>query len=142
MHRNKEKRLHKLHSFGLLILKNHIMYLSIANLLNDGGPLFMYTSLLILIVIIVLLIKAFIKPNENSKSINLIKHLSLFVLVWGFLGQMIGLMGAFDAIQIQGNVSPAVLAGGIKVAILSPLFGMIVFLVARLGIIAITWFKK
>ena len=118
------------------------MYLSITNLLNQGGPLFMYTSLLILIIIIVLLIKVFIRPNENSKSINLIKHLSLFVLVWGFLGQMIGLMGAFDAIQIQGNVSPAVLAGGIKVAILSPLFGMIVFLVARLGIIGITWFKK
>lgn len=110
--------------------------------LNEGGPLFMYTTLLILIAIIVLLVKAFMKPESNEKLITLIKHLSLFVLVWGFLGQMLGLMGAFDAIQVQGNVAPAVLAGGIKVAILSPLFGMIVFLIARLGIIILTLVKK
>lgn len=118
------------------------MYVLITNLLNEGGPLFMYTTLLILIAIIALLVKAFLKPKNNEKTVVLIKHLSLFVLVWGFTGQMIGLIGAFDAIQMQGNVAPAVLAAGIKVAILSPLFGMIVFLVARLGIIGLTFLKK
>jgi hypothetical protein len=113
-----------------------------ADRLNEGGPLFMYTTLLILIAIIALLVKAFIKSENNDKTISIIKHLSLFVLVWGFLGQMIGLIGAFDAIQIQGNVAPAVLAGGIKVAILSPLFGMVAFLIARLGIIVLTFVKK
>lgn len=118
------------------------MYLSITSLLNEGGPLFMYTTLIILIAILALLVKAFMKPENNEKAISLVKHLSLFALVWGFLGQMLGLMGAFDAIQIQGNVSPAVLAGGIKVAILSPMFGMIVFLIARLGIIVLNFVKK
>ncbi len=118
------------------------MYLSITSLLNEGGPLFMYTTLIILIAILALLVKAFMKPENNEKAISLVKHLSLFALVWGFLGQMLGLMGAFDAIQIQGNVSPAVLAGGIKVAILSPMFGMIVFLIARLGIIILNFVKK
>ncbi len=112
------------------------------NRLNEGGPLFMYTTLLVLIAVIVLLVKAFRNRENNEKTIVLIKHLSLFVLVWGFLGQMIGLIGAFDAIQVQGNVAPAVLAGGIKVAILSPLFGMVVFLIARLGIIILTFVKK
>ncbi len=110
--------------------------------LNEGGALFMYTTLLILVAILVLLVKAFMKPATNDKTIAIVKHLSLFVLVWGFTGQMIGLIGAFDAIQIQGEIAPAVLAGGIRVAILSPLFGMIVFLIARLGIIILTWLKK
>ena len=110
--------------------------------LNEGGPLFMYTTLILLVVIIALLVKAFLKQGENQKTIKLISSISLFVLVWGFLGQMIGLITAFDQIEAMGDVAPSVLAGGIKVAILSPLFGMVVFLIARLGIIVLTWMKK
>lgn len=119
-----------------------LMLIQFTDRLNEGGPLFMYTTLIILIVISVLLVKAFLKPDNNEKPITLVKSLSLFVLVWGFLGQMIGLIGAFDAIEAQGDIAPAVLAGGIKVAILSPLFGMVVFLIARLGIIILAWMKK
>jgi biopolymer transport protein ExbB/TolQ len=110
--------------------------------LNEGGPLFMYTTLFLLIVIVALIIRAFVKPQNNQKTIKLISSISLFVLVWGFLGQMIGLIVAFDTIEAAGDISPAVLAGGLKVAILSPLFGMFVFLIARLGIIALIWTKK
>ena len=110
--------------------------------LNEGGPLFMYTTLFILIVIIALLIRGFIKPNTRPKTITLVSSISLFVLVWGFLGQMLGLISAFDAVQVAGDVSPAILAGGLKVAILSPLFGMIVFLIARIGIIILNILKK
>ena len=110
--------------------------------LNEGGPLFMYTTLILFIAIIGLIIKAFLKKGKNSKEIKLISSISLFVLVWGFLGQMIGLIGAFDAVEAQGNVAPSILAGGIKVAILSPMFGMVVFLIARIGIVALTWLQK
>jgi len=110
--------------------------------LNDGGPLFMYTTLFILIVIIVLLIRGFIKAKARPKTITLVSSISLFVLVWGFLGQMIGLISAFDAIEAAGDISPSILAGGLKVAILSPLFGMIVFLIARIGIIILNILKK
>ncbi len=110
--------------------------------LNEGGPLFMYTTLFILIIITALLIRGFLKPTTRDKTITLVSSLSLFVLVWGFLGQMIGLIGAFDAIQAVGDISPAVLAGGLKIAILSPLFGMIVFLIARIGIIILNLLKK
>ena len=110
--------------------------------LNEGGPLFMYTTLFILFVIIALLIRGFIKPNTRPKTITLVSSISLFVLVWGFLGQMLGLISAFDAVQVAGDVSPAALAGGLKVAILSPLFGMVVFLIARIGIIILNLLKK
>ena len=110
--------------------------------LNEGGPFFMYPTLFILMVIIALLIRGFIKPNTRDKTVTLVSSISLFVLVWGFSGQMVGFISAFDAVQVAGDVSPAALAGGLKVAILSPLFGMIVFLIARIGIIILTWKQK
>ena len=110
--------------------------------LDEGGPFFMYTTLFILIVIIALLIRGFVKPTTRDKTVTVVSSISLFVLVWGFLGQMIGLITAFDAIQAMGDVSPSILAGGLKVAILSPLFGMIVFLIARIGIIILNILKK
>ena len=112
------------------------------NLLNDGGPVFMYPILLMLIACVVLLVKAFLKEDKNQKSILLVKQISLFALVWGFLGQMIGLISAFDSIESFSNICPGVLTGGIKIALLNPVFGMVVFLIARLGLIALTLKKK
>jgi hypothetical protein len=110
--------------------------------LEEGGPLFMYTTLILLFVILALLIRAFLKKEARAKSLKLVSSISLFALVWGFLGQMIGLISAFDAIEAAGDISPAMLAGGLKIAILSPLFGMFTFLVARLGIILLVMVEK
>ncbi|WBX70805.1 MotA/TolQ/ExbB proton channel family protein [Tenacibaculum retecalamus] len=112
------------------------------NLLNDGGSTFMYPTLLMLIICIVLLVKAFLKSNENEKLISLVKHISLFALVWGFLGQMVGIISTFDSVESFGNVSPGILADGIKIALLNPVFGMFVFLISRLGLIGLTLKKK
>ncbi|MDX6746407.1 MotA/TolQ/ExbB proton channel family protein [Polaribacter sp. PL03] len=112
------------------------------NLLNDGGPLFMYTILITLIICIVLIIKVFIKNDKNEKGLKLIKSVSLFALVWGFLGMMLGLIGAFDAISISSGFSNQILAGGLKIALLSPAFGMLTFLVARIGIIGLILKEK
>ena len=73
---------------------------------------------------------------------SLISSIALFAIVWGFLGQIIGLIGAFDSIESVGEVTPSVLAAGLKVAFLAPVLGMFTFLVGRLGIIILTWSKK
>lgn len=114
----------------------------IINVLNDGGPIFTYPTLLLLIITIGLIVKTFMKGDSDGNNKKLISHVGLFALVWGFLGQLIGLIGAFDSIEAVGNISPAVLAAGLKIALLSPTFGMIVFLVGRLGIIILTALKK
>ena len=114
----------------------------IINVLNDGGPIFTYPTLLLLILTIWLLVKAFIKGDADGNNKKLISHIGLFALVWGFLGQLIGLIGAFDAVEAAGNIAPAVLAAGLKIALLSPTFGMVVFLIGRLGIIILTALKK
>ena len=112
------------------------------NLLNDGGPIFMYPTLFMLILCIILFVKAFLKGDESGKALNLLKHISLFALVWGCLGLFIGLIEAFDAISVATHVSSAVFADGLKIGLLSPTFGMVTFLIVRLGIIGLTMKKK
>ena len=130
----------RLHYFrSSLTLNQNIMFLS---LLNDGGPVFMYPLLVILILVIILIVKGFLKKEDLKKTIKLISSITLFALVWGFLGHIIGMIGAFDAIESMGSVSQSVMAAGIKISLLVPLFGSIIFLVGRLGIIILTWMQK
>ncbi len=111
-------------------------------LLNEGGPFFMYPLFIILILVIILIVQGFLKRENVKKTISLISSITLFAVVWGFLGQMIGMIGAFDSIEAVGDISPAVLAGGLKVSFLAPIFGMFIFLIGRLGIIILTWMRK
>ena len=50
----------------------------------------------------------------------------------GFLGTVIGMGEAFDAIEKAGDISPTVVAGGMKVALITTIFGIIVALVLQL----------
>ncbi len=72
-----------------------------------------------------------------AKSIQLIGHLSLFGMMWGFLGSTIGLITAFDAIGDM-EVAKHIVAGGLKVALLTTVFGLISFLIGRAAIIILT----
>ena len=128
--------------FNLKTIIMIFLFFQLSDRLQEGGPFFMYPLLLMLLLCIALIIYVFIKGDENSKLTKTIGHVGLFALVWGFLGQMIGLVTAFDSVGISGNMSPEILAGGIKVALLNPIFGMFIFLVARLGIIALLFKNK
>lgn len=61
-----------------------------------------------------------------------IKSWGLFALVFGILGQLIGLYQAFIAIEQAGAISPALLAGGLKVSMITTLYGILIFLVSYL----------
>ncbi|MCF0199393.1 MAG: MotA/TolQ/ExbB proton channel family protein [Bacteroidaceae bacterium] len=50
----------------------------------------------------------------------------------GFLGTVIGMVMAFDTIEKAGDISPTVVAGGMKVALITTIFGIIVALVLQL----------
>ena len=49
----------------------------------------------------------------------------------GFLGTVIGMIQAFDNIQAAGDMSPALVAGGIKVALITTVGGLIVALILQ-----------
>jgi biopolymer transport protein ExbB len=50
----------------------------------------------------------------------------------GFMGTVIGMIGAFDAIEISGDISPSLVAGGIKVALITTVFGLIVAIILQI----------
>lgn len=61
--------------------------------------------------------------------------LSLFIglaPMLGFLGTVIGMVGAFDAIAAAGDISPQIVAGGIKVALITTIGGLIVAIILQI----------
>ena len=50
----------------------------------------------------------------------------------GFLGTVIGMVMAFDQIQTAGDISPTIVASGMKVALITTIFGIIVALVLQI----------
>lgn len=60
--------------------------------------------------------------------------LSLFISLapmLGFLGTVVGMIAAFDAIESAGDISPSLVAGGIKIALLTTAFGLIVAIILQ-----------
>ena len=60
--------------------------------------------------------------------------ISLFISIapsLGFLGTIIGMIQAFDKIQQVGDISATVVAGGIKVALLTTLLGLIIAIILQ-----------
>lgn len=61
--------------------------------------------------------------------------ITLFIAVapsLGFLGTVIGMVMAFDQIQNAGDISPTIVASGMKVALITTIFGIIVALILQL----------
>lgn len=105
----------------------------IGNRIVEGGPVFMIILVLVIVVMVLLFALAFMGKKDVRKMIELIGHLSLFALIWGFMGSTFGLIGAFDAIESIDKVSSSMFAGGLKVALLSTLTGCVAFLIGRLA---------
>ena len=69
-----------------------------------------------------------------SKLENNLSWITLFIAIapmLGFLGTVVGMVQAFDAIEAAGDISPTVVAGGMKVALLTTVFGLIVALILQ-----------
>lgn len=64
-----------------------------------------------------------------------VSWISLFIALapmLGFMGTVIGMISAFDAIEAAGDISPSLVAGGIKVALLTTVFGLIVAMILQI----------
>ena len=63
-----------------------------------------------------------------------VSWISLFIALapmLGFMGTVIGMIKAFDDIAVAGDISPAVVATGIKIALLTTVFGLIVAVILQ-----------
>ncbi|MBN1985341.1 MAG: MotA/TolQ/ExbB proton channel family protein [Prolixibacteraceae bacterium] len=108
----------------------------------DGGPVFTVVIFICLILVLALFAAAFMNKANQEKFKLLMKHIGWFAVAWGFMGRTFGLINAFDAVAAHGELTPSLLADGLKMALVDPLFGIFVFIVARLGIIILVATKK
>ena len=73
----------------------------------------------------------------SVQAANLEKHCSwitLFIAMapsLGFLGTVIGMMMSFDRIEMAGDISPTIVAAGMKVALITTIFGIIAALILQ-----------
>ncbi len=61
--------------------------------------------------------------------------ITLFIAIapmLGFMGTVIGMIQAFDAIEVAGDISPALVAGGMKVALITTVGGLIVAIILQI----------
>jgi len=77
--------------------------------------------------------------NYGSVQMGLLEKglvwISLFIalaLMLGFMGTVVGMIQAFDRIEAAGDLSPSVVAGGIKVALLTTVFGLVVAMILQI----------
>ena len=100
-----------------------------------GGP-FMWPLVIIAVIILLLFLKkgfdVFVNadptPAQHRRANNVILQLGIFSFFFGLLGQAIGLIEGFSAIQAAADISPAMVMGGLKVSMITPVFGLITLL--------------
>ena len=71
---------------------------------------------------------------QNSELEKGLSWISLFIAIapsLGFLGTVIGMIQAFDDIQKAGDISPNIVAGGMKVALITTVAGLIVAMILQ-----------
>ena len=93
---------------------------SISRLFVEGGMGFM---IVITLLLIAMLLAAWKAPRW-------VKEIGIGALVASVFATLLGLLQIFDALQLFGDVSPAVLCGGLKVAMIPILYGLIVYFIS------------
>jgi hypothetical protein len=113
---------------------------------NEGGPLFMSLILICLLLALFFVVMGFLNLNKDvlksKKMTRLASDVSVLGLVFGFFGSTIGMIEAFDAVGAIGDISNSMMAGGLKVAFLTTVFGCITFILPRIGIILLRALQK
>ena len=94
--------------------------MSLARLYVEGGAGFMTV---ISVLLILMLIAAWKAPKW-------VKEIGLGAMVAGIFATLLGLLQIFDAIQMFGDISLSVICGGLKVAMIPVLYGIIVFFIS------------
>lgn len=116
------------------------------NRFMEGGALFMSLILICFLISIYFLVKSLLNIKTNIEiSKKMLKHISdsgTLGLALGVMGAFIGLITAFDVLEATGEANPSIIAGGLKVALLSPLFGLFTFSISKLAILILRIIQK
>ncbi|MBN2669240.1 MAG: MotA/TolQ/ExbB proton channel family protein [Bacteroidales bacterium] len=72
-----------------------------------------------------------VQMGKLEKGLTWIALFIALAPMLGFLGTVIGMIEAFDAIEIAGDISPTLVAGGIKVALITTVSGLVVAMILQ-----------
>ena len=92
------------------------------------------TVLLAMIILLAVVYIIYIATGRTGRitdfrhRLTYLKSAGLFTMITGILGQLLGLMLAFSAIERAGDISPQMVFGGLKVSMYTTLYGIIIYL--------------
>ena len=136
----------KLKILRIMAIITGLIATTLFNRFMEGGALFMSLVLVCLLLSIYFLVKSLLNIKTNIEiSKKMLKHISdsgTLGLALGVTGAFIGLITAFDVLEATGEANPSIIAGGLKVALLSPLFGLFTFSVSKLAILILRIIQK
>ena len=73
-----------------------------------------------------------VQMGQLEKNVSWISLFIALAPMLGFMGTVIGMIKAFDKIEAAGDMNPALVAGGIKVALLTTVFGLVVAIILQI----------
>jgi biopolymer transport protein ExbB len=73
-----------------------------------------------------------VQMGQLEKNVSWISLFIALAPMLGFMGTVIGMIKAFDKIEAAGDMNPSLVAGGIKVALLTTVFGLIVAIILQI----------
>ncbi|MDX2432792.1 MAG: MotA/TolQ/ExbB proton channel family protein [Bacteroides sp.] len=124
---------------------------TLTNLFHTGGALFMGILTILLLILlataVIFAISIFSGKAQHSESfryrLTYLKVLGLFTMIFGILGQLIGLLIGFGAIERAADISPQMMYGGLKISFYTTVYGILVYLLSiLLWFILDLWYHK
>ena len=136
----------KLKILRIMAIITGLIGTTLFNRFMEGGALFMSLVLICLLISFYFTVKSVFNIKTNIEiSRKMLKHIKdsgSLGLALGVMGSFIGLITAFDVIEATGGAEPTILSGGLKVALLSTLFGLFTFSVSKLAILILRIVQK
>tara|TARA_B100001063_G_scaffold121042_1_gene112988 strand:- start:34 stop:447 length:414 start_codon:yes stop_codon:yes gene_type:complete len=136
----------KIKILRIMAIITGILGTTLFNRFLEGGALFMSLILFCLLISIYFTAKSVLNIKNNIEvSRKMLKHIndtSVLALALGVMSAFIGLISAFDVLEASGGAEPAIIAGGLKIALLSPLFGLFTFCISKLAILILRIIQK
>ncbi len=72
-----------------------------------------------------------VQVGQLEKNVSWLALFIALAPMFGFMGTVIGMIDAFDKIEAAGDMQPSLVAGGIKIALLTTVFGLIVAIILQ-----------
>ncbi len=108
--------------------------MKLAEMFYMGGIQFMVAITILGLAMLFFTVRSYInvfgKNRNGGAGVNYILMFGSLAFIIGLLGQAIGMFGSFEAIQQAGDISPGLIAAGLRVSMITPFYGMFFFIIS------------